>query len=120
MVHGHGGRRPGAGRPAGRRNKATQHQKATLSELAREHAQVAIDALADVARSGESESARVSAACALLDRGFGKPRQMAEQAETDPGRDAIAELVQSIQKGGGSRAPIVTDVPPDTTEPPER
>ena len=34
--------------------------------------------LAHVAQHGESESARVSAACALLDRGHGRPTQAVE------------------------------------------
>jgi hypothetical protein len=49
--------------------------KARLSELAREFSWVAFDALADVAENGSSETARVAAATALLDRGFGKPRE---------------------------------------------
>ncbi len=35
----------------------------------------ALEVLAHVAQHGESESARVSAACALLDRGHGRPIQ---------------------------------------------
>jgi trimethylamine:corrinoid methyltransferase-like protein len=36
---------------------------------------VAIEALADIAAHGTSEAARVSAACAILDRTYGKPVQ---------------------------------------------
>ncbi len=35
----------------------------------------ALEVLVHVAQHGESESARVSAACALLDRGHGRPTQ---------------------------------------------
>jgi len=71
----HGGHRRGAGRPAGSPNRATVDQKARLYELARQHAGTAIEALAQVAESGQTESARIAAACAILDRGYGKPRE---------------------------------------------
>jgi hypothetical protein len=70
-----GGKRDGAGRPAGSRNRATVDMKARLSELARQHAPKAIEALASIAENGQSETARVTAACAILDRGYGKPRE---------------------------------------------
>ena len=70
-----GGARPGAGRPKGSRNRATDQHKATLEELARSYTEVAIQALVNIAQAGESESARVSAASAILDRGYGKPHQ---------------------------------------------
>jgi hypothetical protein len=73
----HGGHRPGAGRPVGTPNRATVDAKARLSELARQHAGTAIEALAQVAESGTTESARIAAACAILDRGYGKPREAA-------------------------------------------
>ncbi|MDR1708613.1 MAG: hypothetical protein LBS70_02715 [Candidatus Accumulibacter sp.] len=63
-----GGRRPGAGRPRGKKNADPG-----IVELARQHSKAAIDALLEAATQGESEGARVSAACALLDRGHGKP-----------------------------------------------
>lgn len=49
---------------------------AEIQELAREHAQEAIEALADIVRDKKaSAAARVSAATALLDRGYGRPAQ---------------------------------------------
>lgn len=75
-----GGPRQGAGRPKGRVSRATPSQKATLSELARAHTSVALQVLVDVAKKGESESARVAAANAILDRGYGKPRQAVEHS----------------------------------------
>jgi hypothetical protein len=39
------------------------------------HAATAIDALAEIAESGQSESARIAAACAIPDRGYGKPNE---------------------------------------------
>ncbi len=71
-----GGKRPGAGRPQGRRSKATADQKLTLEELARSYTEIALNVLIEVAQHGQSEAARVSAANAILDRGYGKPRQV--------------------------------------------
>lgn len=64
-----GGKREGAGRPAGVVNKATESIKA----LAREYTAEALEALVGVLRDSESDTARVSAANAILDRGYGKP-----------------------------------------------
>jgi len=46
-----------------------------LSTLARSFTDMAVNTLAGVAQNGESESARVSAAAQLLDRGWGKAAQ---------------------------------------------
>ena len=74
-----GGKRPGAGRPPGSRNKATLAREAgakTLTDLARERTEFALNALADVAGDANATaSARVSAATALLDRAWGRPPQ---------------------------------------------
>jgi hypothetical protein len=72
---GRGGARPGSGRPKGHGLRANRVQKATLGELARKYTDVAMRALSEVASKGESESARVAASVALLDRGYGKPPQ---------------------------------------------
>jgi hypothetical protein len=69
-----GGNRPGAGRPAGSENADTAAMRAALSGLLVGEVQAAIEALADIAKNGKSESARVSAACAILDRTHGRPR----------------------------------------------
>ena len=62
----------GSGRPQGALNRATEIQRATLSELARDHTEAAVATLADVMQNGSSESARIAAANAILDRGYGK------------------------------------------------
>ena len=64
-----GGKRNGSGRPKGARNKAT----ADLQDAAREYTPQALETLRSICADGESEAARVSAANALLDRGYGKP-----------------------------------------------
>jgi hypothetical protein len=76
-----GGARPGAGRKRGSVSKA----KLDLAERAKEYADEMLATLHQIAVSGESEPARVTAACALLDRGYGKPRQSVEMTGKDGG-----------------------------------
>lgn len=65
-----GGKREGAGRPKGTPNKAT----IAIKDAAREYTEKALLTLADVMTDVEQPAAaRVSAANALLDRGYGKP-----------------------------------------------
>ena len=73
---GRGGRRVGAGRPRGPRSELIR----SIESRAQEYASIALDALIAVAGEGRSESARVAAAQALLDRGYGKPRQALEHS----------------------------------------
>jgi len=49
-----------------------------LKSLARGWTEAAVLTLGGIATSGESEQAKVSAAIALLDRGWGKPMQPTE------------------------------------------
>lgn len=81
-----GGKRAGAGRPKGAKDRLTREAGATLSELARQHTESALNALVYIATQGESETARVSAANALLDRGYGKAPQQLEHTGKD-GKD---------------------------------
>lgn len=69
-----GGKRDGAGRPQGAVNKAT----ADIRAAAQEYSVEALQVLVNVARVGDSEAARVSAANAILDRAHGKPSQAVE------------------------------------------
>lgn len=46
-----------------------------IRSLARNHTESAINTLAGIASNGKQESARVAAAEALLNRGWGKPTQ---------------------------------------------
>jgi hypothetical protein len=52
--------------------------KRALAEMAKDHAEAALATLHQIATSGESEGARVSAATAILDRAYGKPPQSHE------------------------------------------
>jgi len=106
-----GGKRAGAGRPQGRQNKATREQKASLQELARNHTSVALAALVHVATKGESESARVAASNALLDRAYGKPSQSVQHSGaigsydltkvTDDDLDRLEAILGPIADTGG-------------------
>jgi hypothetical protein len=52
-----------------------------IRELARQHTMTALRTLIEVADHGQNESARVTAANALLDRGWGKPAVPVAAAE---------------------------------------
>ena len=54
---------------AGQPNKCTK----TLKELAREYTTDALRALVGIMQNSDSDAARVTAANAILDRGYGKP-----------------------------------------------
>jgi len=67
-----------------------------IRSYARAHALEAIQTLAGVARNGKQEAARVAAAIALLDRGWGK----APQAHTgEDGDGAIQITIRHIIQG---------------------
>jgi hypothetical protein len=91
----HGGKRPGAGRKPGSKDKATATQVATLSDLARAHTETAINVLVQVAQASESDAARVSAANAILDRGYGKPTQLNEHTGKDGGPIQTEDLTEN-------------------------
>jgi len=60
---------------------------------ARKHALSAIQTLSRIARNGKSETARIAASVALLDRGFGKPAQCLEfNFQADLVRKRLLEL----------------------------
>lgn len=85
-----GGKREGAGRPKGQRSAATKDQIASLSEMAKMHTETALLALVEIATSGESEAVRVSAANAILDRGYGKPSQSLDHTSSDRTMSPVA------------------------------
>lgn len=90
-----GGRRPGAGRPQGGKSRATKQAKATLSDLAKAHTATALQVLVDVAKKGESESARVAAANAILDRAYGKPSQALQHSGPGGGPIPTVDLTNA-------------------------
>lgn len=95
----HGGARPGAGRKKGQ----IAIYKDDIRSAAREHADAALQALVDVCESFEAPpSSRVSAAIAILDRGFGKPIAYVERTEDD----SVAKSLRDVASRNASAAPI--------------
>lgn len=78
-----GGKREGAGRPSGSRDAAARKEIANISELARENTELALSVLVEVATGSDSDAARVSAANAILDRGYGKAPQSLDLSNKD-------------------------------------
>lgn len=80
--------RKGGGRPKGVPNKTT----VALKDAARQYTTEALEALVKVLREGESESARIQAANAILDRGYGKPSTILAGDEDGGAIRAIHEI----------------------------
>ena len=85
-----------SGNPGGR-PKAER----SLQALAKEHTLDALQTLIEIAKNpAESGAARVSAASALLDRGYGKPRQHIEHSDANIFSGmSVEELQQFIEMG---------------------
>lgn len=81
----HGGKRAGAGRKPGKVSQA----KRDLMAKAKDHVDAALNTLLEIATGGESESARVSAANAILDRAYGKPVQATVEVPPDKAPQAF-------------------------------
>ena len=60
-----------------------------VRELARQHTETAINVLVEICEHGQSEVARIAAAVALLDRGWGKPTIAVEVQEPGPDLGAL-------------------------------
>ena len=91
-------------------------------DLARQHTEVALRTLVDIAKHGASESARVAAASALLDRGWGRPTQqiggdptgapiIVIPASREPAIDATPEVrPHGKRSDAGSRLALITPI----------
>jgi hypothetical protein len=62
-----------------------------VRDLARAQTALAIDTLVEICEHGESEMARIAAANAILDRGWGKPTAMVEMHNPGPDIGALIE-----------------------------
>ena len=81
-----------SGNPGGR-PKVVAH----MQELARQHAAEALDTLVELMGSPKTApAARISAANAILDRGFGKPAPLLSETRTNPRMLSDAELDEAI------------------------
>ena len=75
-----GGKREGAGRPKGGRNKATKQ----VADLAKEYGPKALKVLNEImSDKGAPAASRVSAASIILDRAYGKPIQATVEIPVD-------------------------------------
>ena len=81
---------------------------ADIRSLARSHTKIAIKVLAGIAKDGTNESARVAAACALLDRGWGKPSQVHTGAD---GEGAIQVTILHLVEGMPDEQRVIEAVP---------
>ena len=64
----------------GSKTRARKVEIVSLADKAKVHADVALATLVTICESGATDSARVAAANALLDRGYGKPTQGVEMS----------------------------------------
>ncbi len=81
----------GKGRPKGAPNKAT----AEIRELALEHGPAAVAELARLSTNAESETARIQACNAVIERAYGK---------AVPGRPIVLDLLDTSTVEGVSKA----------------
>lgn len=80
-----GGKRPGAGRKPGSRNKLTEENKASIIQLAKSMSEVAMRTLREVCENRKAPAAaRVSAANSILDRAYGKPIALVQSDDDAP------------------------------------
>lgn len=83
------------GRPKGSKNKVPNEVK----ELAQQYGAEALKTLAEIMKdAGQPGAARVSAANALLDRGYGKPVQSNEIS----GKDGLPIVYEFVVRRAGS------------------
>ena len=98
MAGKNGGARPGAGRKPGKVGAA----KRALADMAKDHAQDALRTLVNIAKDKEApHAARVSAANAILDRGYGKPPQALEHSGPDGGPMPVTRIEIVSADGDG-------------------
>ena len=85
-----------------------------MRSLARGHTALSIKVLAGIAQNGQTDAARVAAATALLDRGWGRP----PQAHTgEKGEGDIRVVVRHIVGGRDvvQQRPLQIDAVPNET-----
>jgi hypothetical protein len=84
---------------------------ADIRSLARAHTETAIKTLAGIMQQPDAPAAaRVSAAQALLDRGWGKPKETVELIDNrDVAVWSKAEILACLAERGVTPAPAITD-----------
>lgn len=84
-----------ADKPA-RTRRGGRHTMAEVRDLARKHTKLAIDTLAEIARTSDKEAVRIAAANALLERGWGKA--VSGSATDREEVDAAIEVITGIDR----------------------
>lgn len=93
-----GGARPGAGRKPGKVSAA----KRELMAMAKDHAEAALKVLVNIAESAKAPAAaRVSAATAILDRGYGKPPQALDHTSSDGSMSPKPNVIEFVAPDAG-------------------
>ena len=88
-----GGKRTGAGRPKGQRNKIT----ADIKVIAQQYGEEAITALVEIIRDGEAPpAARVAASREILDRAYGKSHQSVDHTSTDGSMTPVPTRIELV------------------------
>ena len=90
-MSGHGGARPGAGRPKGSGSTATALDRHKLGEMIRQEAPALIQNLLDIAMHSEDDLLRYRVSIALIDRAYGRP-PLAPSEEGNTLEDLVASL----------------------------
>lgn len=97
-MNGHGGKRPGSGRKPG----STTRAKLDLMQMAKDFAPDALETLSEIQKDKtQPAAARVSAAIAILDRGYGKPTQALSGPDGGP-IEAVSRIVIEAATDGDS------------------
>ncbi len=99
-MSGHGGARPGAGRPNGSHNMLTLE----VRELALQHGPAALAALVKLSKKAKSEIVKLAAIREILDRAYGRPPQAMEimnrTPEECPSDEELAiAIVTALEEG---------------------
>ena len=87
-----------SGNPGGRPKKSMEQYD--LEAAAREKAAAALDTLAQIMEHGEIERNRLSAAMAIIERGYGKPTQPIEDGRTKPLRNVFDLTDEELNEVG--------------------
>jgi hypothetical protein len=104
---GHGGIRPGSGRPKGGGTRhSPREERNDIRAYARKYGPEAIDFLVKTMRAEKvSHSARVVTADRLLDRGYGRPHQATEEPDPQTIEGIVIEPLRKYN-GNGSDEPV--------------
>jgi hypothetical protein len=94
-----------SGNPGGRPKRT--EQVIEIEALARQYAPQALDVLLKIATEGKSDSARVAAATAILDRAFGRPRQMLQAESKSNVQYFISDQSLTERSGSENIAPEI-------------